>query len=75
MGNCIDDLPRLIADNAFREDLYYRLNVVPVRLPPLRQRVEDIGELASHFLDRAAADGLPRKRLDTAAVERLGRHG
>ncbi|WP_380877046.1 nitrogen regulation protein NR(I) [Sphingomonas sp. DBB INV C78] len=68
------DLPRLIADNAFREDLYYRLNVVPVRLPPLRQRIEDIGELANHFLDRAVADGLPRKRLDGAAVERLGQH-
>jgi len=68
------DLPRLIADNAFREDLYYRLNVVPIRLPPLRQRTEDIGELARHFLDRAAADGLPRKHLDAAAVERLTGH-
>ena len=69
------DLPRLIADQAFREDLYYRLNVVPVRLPALRQRTEDIAELARHFLDRAAADGLPRKLLDAAAVERLARHG
>jgi two-component system nitrogen regulation response regulator GlnG len=68
------DLPRLIADHAFREDLYYRLNVVPVRLPALRQRTEDIAELARHFLDRAAADGLPRKLLDPAAVERLSRH-
>ena len=64
------DLPRLIADHAFREDLYYRLNVVPVRLPALRERTGDIGELARHFLDRAAADGLPRKLLDPAAVER-----
>jgi len=69
------DLPRLIADNLFREDLYYRLNVVPILLPSLRQRLEDIGELAKHFLDRAAADGLPRKSLDTAAVDRLTRHG
>jgi two-component system nitrogen regulation response regulator GlnG len=69
------DLPRLIADHAFREDLYYRLNVVPIRLPALRQRPEDIGELARHFLDRAAAEGLPRKQLDPAAIARLARHG
>ena len=68
------DLQKLIADNAFREDLYYRLNVVPVRLPSLRQRTEDIGELALHFLEKAAADGLPRKRLERAAIERLSRH-
>jgi two-component system, NtrC family, nitrogen regulation response regulator GlnG len=65
------DLPRLIADGGFREDLYYRLNVVPIRLPALRQRGEDIGELARFFLDRAAADGLPRKMLDPGAVARL----
>lgn len=69
------DLPRLIADGGFREDLYYRLNVVPVRLPSLRQRGEDIGELARFFLDRAAADGLPRKALDPGAVARLMQHG
>jgi two-component system nitrogen regulation response regulator GlnG len=69
------DLPKLIADNSFREDLYYRLNVVPVRLPTLRQRPEDIAELARHFLDRAAADGLPRKLLGPDAVERLAQHG
>jgi two-component system nitrogen regulation response regulator GlnG len=69
------DLPRLIAAHAFREDLYYRLNVVPIRLPALRQRPGDIGELARHFLDRAAEDGLPRKRLDPAAIGRLARHG
>jgi two-component system nitrogen regulation response regulator GlnG len=68
------DIERMIADGGFREDLYYRLNVVPVRLPALRQRIEDVGELARHFLDRAAADGLPRKMLDEAAVARLARH-
>jgi two-component system nitrogen regulation response regulator GlnG len=47
---------------------------VPVRLPPLRERGSDVGELARHFLDRAAADGLPRKQLDKAAVARLERH-
>ncbi|WP_156678736.1 nitrogen regulation protein NR(I) [Sphingomonas profundi] len=69
------DLPRLIADHGFREDLYYRLNVVPVRLPALRQRIGDIAELARHFLDRAAAEGLPRKLLDPHAIDRLAAHG
>jgi two-component system nitrogen regulation response regulator GlnG len=68
------ELPRLIADGQFREDLYYRLNVVPIRLPSLRERGSDIGELARHFLDRAAADGLPRKQLDAAAIARLQTH-
>jgi len=69
------DLPRLISEGGFREDLYYRLNVVPIRLPALRQRGEDIGELARYFLDRAAADGLPRKILDAGAISRLIQHG
>ncbi|WP_454883753.1 nitrogen regulation protein NR(I) [Sphingomonas oryzagri] len=69
------DIERLVTEGGFREDLYYRLNVVPIRLPALRQRIEDVGELARHFLDRAAADGLPRKSLDEAAVQRLVRHG
>ena len=69
------DLSRLIEEGGFREDLYYRLNVVPVRLPPLRERLEDLGELARHFLGRAAADGLPQKTLSAAGVERLAAHG
>ena len=69
------DLQRLIADGGFREDLYYRLNVVPIRLPALRQRGEDIGELARYFLDRAAADGLPHKALDPGAIVRLLQYG
>ena len=69
------DLPRLIGEGGFREDLYYRLNVVPIRLPALRQRGEDIGELARYFLERAAADGLPRKTLDSGAVTRLTQYG
>jgi two-component system nitrogen regulation response regulator GlnG len=65
------DLRLAIRQGAFREDLFYRLNVVPIRLPPLRERTEDVADLARHFLDRARADGLPGKSLDQAAVEAL----
>ncbi|WP_019516773.1 nitrogen regulation protein NR(I) [Sphingomonas sp. Mn802worker] len=65
------DLRGAIADGQFREDLFYRLNVVPISLPALRERRGDIAELARHFLDRAAADGLPHKVLDGDAVAEL----
>ncbi len=62
------DLESLIAEGKFREDLYYRLNVVPVHMPPLRARPEDIGLLAQHFLNLAAREGLPAKQIDPDAV-------
>lgn len=65
------DLAALIAGGTFREDLFYRLNVVPITLPALRDRRQDIAVLASHFLDSAAAQGLPRRQLTAAAVAAL----
>ncbi|MFC4625022.1 nitrogen regulation protein NR(I) [Daeguia caeni] len=68
------DLRQLIAQGLFREDLYYRLNVVPLRLPPLRERSEDVPDLARHFFKKAAEDGLPEKRISAAGLELMRRY-
>lgn len=68
------DLRTLIRQGTFREDLFYRLNVVPIRLPPLRERAEDIPALVRHFLAHSALQGLPAKTIDPGAMERLKRH-
>ncbi|MEE4289196.1 MAG: nitrogen regulation protein NR(I) [Erythrobacter sp.] len=69
------NLEPLIASGAFREDLFYRLNVVPIALPPLRERPEDIEVLANHFLAMAAEEGLPRRTLAPDALALLEAHG
>jgi two-component system nitrogen regulation response regulator GlnG len=62
------DLAPMIAAGTFREDLYYRLNVVPIQLPPLRERASDIEPLARHFLRLAAREGLPLRSLSREAI-------
>ncbi|HEX8382644.1 MAG TPA: nitrogen regulation protein NR(I) [Sphingomonas sp.] len=68
------DLTSRISSGQFREDLFYRLNVVPIELPPLRDRGSDISLLARHFLDGAAAQGLSHRRLDDGALALLEAH-
>ncbi len=65
------DLRALIREGLFREDLFFRLNVARIRLPPLRDRAEDIPDLARAFLLRANREGLPAKAIDAPAIERL----
>jgi transcriptional regulator with PAS, ATPase and Fis domain len=69
------DLENLVRDGSFREDLYYRINVVSIQVPPLRERREDIPVLAQHFLDKFARQmNRPFRSIDPAAMERLARH-
>lgn len=70
------DLSRGIHEGWFREDLYYRLNVIPLRLPPLRERPEDISILTRHFIEKAARQhGLSVKRISAHALKKLMQFG
>ena len=68
------DLRISIQQGLFREDLFFRLNVVPLRLPPLRERAEDVPDLVRHFFALVAKEGLQAKQIDTEAMEKLKRY-
>src|SRR5690606_26129891 len=66
------DLPQAVKEGQFREDLYFRLNVINVELPPLRERPADIEMLASHFVEKySKANGVPVKPFSASALEAL----
>jgi two-component system NtrC family response regulator len=70
-----EDLEGRVAAGSFREDLYYRINTIPIRIPPLREREGDIALLSDHFLVRfCARHRTPTKRLSPAVLSRLEKH-
>ncbi len=68
------DLRHHISQGLFREDLFFRLNVVPIRIPPLRERTEDIPDLVQHFFSLVAQEGLPQKSIEPAAIDAIMKH-
>ena len=68
------DLGILIKDGIFREDLFYRLNVIPINLPPLRLRLDDIKDLTNHFLTKCSKEGLNKKDISDEAILELKKY-
>jgi DNA-binding NtrC family response regulator len=68
-----NDLGRMVADGLFREDLFYRLNVIPVQLPSLRERKEDIPLLVQHFLEKFGAESVSSRPVVTVSQESMRR--
>jgi DNA-binding NtrC family response regulator len=72
IGATHSDLAKMVSEGTFREDLFYRLNVIPIHMPPLRERREDIPLLVQHFLERLAAEaGRPPVTVSQEATRRL----
>ena len=72
---CNVNLEERIRDGKFREDLFYRLNILPIELPPLRERRDDIPLLVQHFLAKVcSAEGIPIKEVSAETMERLSQH-
>ena len=68
------DLASMVSDSTFREDLYYRISVIPMELPPLRERAEDISELATHFVEKFCASGGRQLTVSESAMRLLERY-